>query len=598
MSPKVKPSSRTRTKSEARLTGIGVKNFRAFEDEVYLQVSPITLLFGANSAGKTSILNALKLLRQSAFRRNITVRGRDVDLGRAYDLANRNSPDSPIKIRVDLSNVHASVPTGHLMLADWMRSSNGDRTCGLGIEIIHAQDELRVSAIELFIGSSKVPILRWAVESNPTDEQRGSQRPFEEMSADFVNKDHPIWKWFVSEFGAETIVGMALMLCRDPYDLEEEVRLDLPGIEVVMPDLNGLFSALVQESREHYLGALLPPATEGGIPIPAWIPEETKLFQAGPETDFVRNLLDKAKLALKGNAGAQYASLLADANRFTQLEVRSWVPVNASVSNPLVRQHPLWEAWSKNAPSINVAFEVCGIASLVRELLDRMQVISADRKVSQRYYVQGDSFSENSVGSSSVSLSRLLSHEDPQRVLDKVNARLTQSEIGIQYDVVKWDPPVHAGSMPSVLAFTVRDKDGRSRSITDVGRGTQDLLPIALTLLESASFKGSSLVLIEEPESHLHPALQQAVGSFLASIASEAHSTLIVETHSEAMLKRIMSHLGSDRMPHLSADKVSLSYVSRSADSSSIEQIRVDNNGRVVDEWPFAARRDGFTPLE
>jgi predicted ATPase len=71
-----------------------------------------------------------------------------------------------------------------------------------------------------------------------------------------------------------------------------------------------------------------------------------------------------------------------------------------------------------------------------------------------------------------------------------------------------------------------------------------------------------------------------------------------VETHSEAMLKRIMSHLGSDRMPHLSADKVSLSYVSRSADSSSIEQIRVDNNGRVVDEWPFAARRDGFAPLE
>ncbi len=462
----------------------------------------------------------------------------------------------------------------------------------------NSEEELRVSALELLVGSSKVPMLRWALEDDSADEQRDSQRPFEEMSASFVNKDHPIWKWFVSDIGAETIVGMALNLCREPYDLEEEVRLDLPGIEAVMPDLNGLFTTLVRESREHYLGAYLPSPAEGGFPIPAWIPEEKQLFEAGPESDFVRSLLEKAKVAFKGNAGAQYAELLAEANRFTQLEVRSWIAVNASVTKPIVRQHALWESWSKHAPSINVAFEVCGIASLVRELLDRMQVISADRKVSQRYYVQGDSFSENSVGLSGVSLSRLLSHEDPQRVLDKVNARLTQSEIGIQYDVVKWDPPVHAGSMPSVLAFTVRDKDGRPRSITDVGRGTQDLLPIALTLLESASLKGNSLVLVEEPESHLHPALQQAVGSFLASIASEAHSTLIVETHSEAMLKRIMSHLGGDRLPHLSADKVSLSYVSRSSDASSIEHIRIDSDGRVVDEWPFAARRDGFAPLE
>ena len=47
------------------LTSFELENFKAFGERVKLEFAPITLLFGQNSAGKSSILQALRLLQQS-----------------------------------------------------------------------------------------------------------------------------------------------------------------------------------------------------------------------------------------------------------------------------------------------------------------------------------------------------------------------------------------------------------------------------------------------------------------------------------------------------------------------------------------------------
>ncbi len=53
------------------ITGITIENFKGIGDRVDLDLRPITLLFGANSAGKSTILHALHYLHEVFARQNL-----------------------------------------------------------------------------------------------------------------------------------------------------------------------------------------------------------------------------------------------------------------------------------------------------------------------------------------------------------------------------------------------------------------------------------------------------------------------------------------------------------------------------------------------
>ena len=61
------------------LTGLRLGNFKAFADTQYIPIRPLTLIFGANSAGKSSIIHSL-LLARHAFEVN-TLDVHQTDLG-------------------------------------------------------------------------------------------------------------------------------------------------------------------------------------------------------------------------------------------------------------------------------------------------------------------------------------------------------------------------------------------------------------------------------------------------------------------------------------------------------------------------------------
>ena len=95
------------------LTGLGLRNFKAFGDEMQeAPLSKITLIYGPNSGGKSSIIQALLLLKQShdGYYNQGTLelipRGRYVDLGSFPALVHNHEVDSDIGIRVkyDASN--------------------------------------------------------------------------------------------------------------------------------------------------------------------------------------------------------------------------------------------------------------------------------------------------------------------------------------------------------------------------------------------------------------------------------------------------------------------------------------------------------------
>lgn len=101
------------------LTKLRLKNFKAWEDSGELRLAPLTVLFGTNSAGKTSIPQLLLLLKQTA---ESTDRQRAlnlgdartlVDLGTFDDLAHGHDVKKPVEFELEWSlesSFHVSDP--------------------------------------------------------------------------------------------------------------------------------------------------------------------------------------------------------------------------------------------------------------------------------------------------------------------------------------------------------------------------------------------------------------------------------------------------------------------------------------------------------
>lgn len=115
-----------------------------------------------------------------------------------------------------------------------------------------------------------------------------------------------------------------------------------------------------------------------------------------------------------------------------------------------------------------------------------------------------------------------------------------------------------------------------------VGFGLTQVLPIVIAALSATK---EDILLIENPEVHLHPAGQALMGQFLAQVAS-AGVQVIVETHSDHVLNGIRRAVKASR---IQPKQVALHFFRpRSTDKAQVVSPQMDANGNI-DTWP-----DGF----
>ena len=118
---------------------------------------------------------------------------------------------------------------------------------------------------------------------------------------------------------------------------------------------------------------------------------------------------------------------------------------------------------------------------------------------------------------------------------------------------------------------------------TNVGFGISYTLPIIVAVLSSGP---GSLLLIENPEAHLHPKGQAKMGELLACAAS-CGVQVVVETHSDHVLNgmRLATYGGK-----INPDDIQLHFFQRREEDGQSQVIspRLDRDGRI-DQWP-----DGF----
>lgn len=116
-------------------------------------------------------------------------------------------------------------------------------------------------------------------------------------------------------------------------------------------------------------------------------------------------------------------------------------------------------------------------------------------------------------------------------------------------------------------------------SVTDVGFGVSQVLPVLVQVFYAPP--GTSVIL-EQPEIHLHPAAQSALGDVLLAAIHDNKAQLIVETHSEHLLHRIQRRIAEEQVTN---DDVALYFVETRAGKSEIHELKLDIYGNILN-WP------------
>lgn len=122
-------------------------------------------------------------------------------------------------------------------------------------------------------------------------------------------------------------------------------------------------------------------------------------------------------------------------------------------------------------------------------------------------------------------------------------------------------------------------RTGARVRLEEVGYGVGQVLPIVLACADTTPH----VLLIEQPELHLHPRLQSDVGELLVD-AVQGGSQVIAETHSENVLLRVQRLVKQRR---LSPEQVCVLYIDNTPqEGASVRRLRLGTDGDLLDPWP------------
>ena len=222
-------------------------------------------------------------------------------------------------------------------------------------------------------------------------------------------------------------------------------------------------------------------------------------------------------------------------------------------------------------------------------LSDRLRgltYITAERLGPREYYAVEDRQTAAVVGPTGEHAVSLLHLGRDEQVLDDLvlpdiaSTRLRQTEARMQSFFPGCGLEVQQVPQANAVTLGLRTSDDTAfhRPI-HAGFGLTQILPIVVAALSAAE---GDILIIENPEVHLHPGGQALMGQFLADV-TRAGVQVIVETHSDHILNGIRRSVKAER---LTADQVDIHFFRpRSAEGAQVLSPQISNSGSI-DTWP------------
>ena len=534
------------------LSALELENFRSFGTRTRIPMAPITLVLGENSAGKSSILHALTVLKQSLDSRSgdapLLPRATDgiADFGTFTDLLYDHDSRRTLHIGLEAIGPFDNFgPTRPLI-----RQLRLDRIL---VDLAFAKEahdsETRFSSFGLYAGHERELLARF--ETSPSSDPQEHSFPFHLEPSLFSRLVAPYrFRRSPSVFSSParcTAVTEWKQLWEVIHRSWSERRSEIAELLDHPPDWSRLHQFRSQD--ESPLSSL----------------EDTRAFYSADFTpDQLRQRL------------TQWCSA-------TQVWCTGFIPHSSGLS----ALHLLPELSPADAliqmgrlPLLDLGWFTDTASTALEDTILRLFPLGPWRRPPERHYIFSGT-SPRDVGYSGAQFPVLL-YRTP-KLLDRANEWMNRLQVGHELTIT---PLGHDDS--GLFELRLVDKR-RARDVdvalTDVGFGVSQILPFVVQCLVASG----RLISIEQPEVHVHPRLQAELGELIASCISEPYNhQFLVETHSEHLVLRFQKLV---RNKLIRPQDVSVVFVSRTKHGSAVKHLQLDDDGDFMDEWP-----GGFFP--
>lgn len=572
-----------------RLTRIEIENFKGIGKRQVIDLAPITLLFGPNSAGKSTVLQALHYVREILERQNPdpdeTIAGGLIDLGGFASLVHRHELDRAIRIKLVGSlnegevNQFLDLNTGEHWIDDRFRS--------LPIRYLIGENyDLKDSGVAQSIGLEIS--VRWSeAHSAPYVDRLSCE--IDELALLAVESKPDRGRAFLTDF------NFSHPLFAEVVDLDDTDLFSASAVESNDPLASPLGAELWDLSTD--LSGEKSPLAGEQFRVAAWTPfgalpdlsRKLEVMLVEPDTPAIQ------ERQVKKYGGSDRAKAADDEEHEREYDRRYAL---SSVLDELVR----------------------GPLKIVRAHLEAMRYVGPLREIPSRTFSAKSSPDEGRWATGLAAWDQL-AQPGAERLVRETNDWLADSDrLNIGYQVERLD--YREVPVPSAMStlferglteddlgllqelyqdlavrteLSLRDlKSGVVVAPADVGVGVSQLVPVVVACLDDYE----SILAIEQPELHIHPAVQVGLGDLFISAAANVDldtgsTTLLVETHSEHLMLRLLRRIretSEGEMPpfghSLRPEELSVIYVEASDDAVRFKRLRIDEEGEFIDRWP------------
>jgi len=158
-----------------------------------------------------------------------------------------------------------------------------------------------------------------------------------------------------------------------------------------------------------------------------------------------------------------------------------------------------------------------------------------------------------------------------------IAAQLRKMEILHDFDLMR----ILVGNRMLYMPIVTSPDNPTPTNLPDVGFGVSQVLPVVVLLNYVPE---GSIVLLEQPEIHLHPAVQSALGDLIINTMQNRNLQIIVESHSEHLLRRLQRRI-AEAKEDLSNKNMRLYFTKMENEQSVATPLNLDEYG-YINNWP------------
>jgi predicted ATPase len=584
-----------------------ISRFKSIAGTEVLPFKPLTILAGPNSAGKSSVIQSVLLMAQSLASRvpdrQLVLNGELVKLGTFEDVRNQQADEATVDfgfdLELDFSRGEAALAAGtgtayyeplfrpmsadipHLTLsANIAFGPAGDP--GADASARPLQADVVKASFRTSIPESQTPVLEHddeqTFEPDVTIERRTDaqvEQLLSTINATTASSD--------AVPGLRDALRYSIVLSQRARQMLRR-RIDLPAQvdEIVATRLEHFLPAAIvwrQRSLDRFVSASIRRFSIGSQST-----LEPRLQQWVTSTDPVRAAFAKAVTELAKEQGENPVAYIKrlrtarnDLDQFQSLVGRvqsllgePWTTAMSAVEGPLPEEQ---------------AFAFQGLHAFFED----MRYLGPLRDDPKPLYAMSGAIDPTEIGSKGQYTAAVLdvnSHVEiefiPPGEITASRARLSEAiRVWLQHfgmaDAIRTTDKPKLGYELLVRPTGIRGYV----DLTNVGVGVSQVLPILVMALVS---KPGSVLLFEQPELHLHPAVQSQLGDFFIALARSSRQC-VVETHSEYLINRIRLRIAeAETANDLSALSI-VHFVERPGAASKFTPVVINEFG-AIPEWP------------